>query len=416
MPPSSSWRARFALAVLAAAVLLPATAFADEAADSVGPADELAYVPDEEPLVLVKRPVGGGDVSIGLRGAVQTRVNLPLSSTERGAGDGALAPDRGLSLRRLRLGVDGELLPTVRFHTAIDAVDALVPASRRSPLVYGYGTFDLRLTQLSVGLMRLPFSRHALVDETRQLFLEPPTAWRADRMGIGVEGAVPSAPVSILPDRRVGAQFHEEVEGFAFGFGVFSGGAGAPEPTSSTTFAGRLEIGPFGSVPREGAFFAADYEAEMPRLSLSLGGLRRTAAAGAGSRAFSAALSAAYKGLFSSVELVTGDGRIAEASPWVPQRALTVDVAYRFPLLAQGLELGVRGDTFRVGDSASVFANQKSLAAVVNLYVLRHRVKASTLLRAVRDDAVFSRPSADGERRGGGRAFGEAIVEFTVGF
>lgn len=349
------------------------------------PSDSLEEIPDDEPVLVVRQTVRDNEMSLALRGVVQGRFTMPFSRGRLSESAGDLTEETAFQLRRLRLALDATILPTVTVHVTSDVVDGLMPNASRAPAFLAYANLDLRLFQLRAGLVRVPFTRHSLVDETRQVFLEPPTAWRTDRYGLG-RGPAPS----LLPDRRVGAELHEEIDGYAFTFGAFSGGGvGAPEPPTSTVFAARIELAPWGAVPAEGAYFKADYAYPTPRATFSVGGLARSGAAGNG-RALSAAIATSYKGFYASVEGVLGSSRVdAFAFPdgtsrgRIVQRALVVDAAYRFPVLAQGIELGVRGDLSQIDPAFDRSGDQRALSAVANLYFWRHRMKASTLFRSV---------------------------------
>jgi hypothetical protein len=111
------------------------------------------------------------------------------------------------------------------------------------------------------------------------------------------------------------------------------------------------------------------------------------------------------RGLYAAVEGVIGRSTNEADTVAYAQRALVLDLAYRFPVLLQGFELGLRGDLWSTSASGPS-SELRGLWAVANLYVWRHRVKASTLFHAT------GALSATGE----GRARQEAIVELTVGF
>ncbi len=376
--------------------------------DGEAPASTLEEIPDDEAVLVLRQTVRDNEMSLAIRGQLQTRFTMPFSRGRLSNRAGDLTDETSFQLRRVRVGIDATILPTVTAHVSSDVVDSLMPTSARSALFLANANIDLRLFQLRAGLLRVPFTRHGLVDETRQVFLEPPTAWRADRYGLG-RGPVPS----VLPDRRVGAELHEEIDGYAFSFGAFSGGgAGAPEPATTTILAGRIEVAPWGAVPAEGSFFRADYAYGAPRVSFAAGVLGRAGAAGNG-RAASAAIATSYKGFYASVEAVLGSSRIdayvhddGTSRGRFTQRGLVVDVAYRFPVLAQGLELGVRGDVAQNSPAFDRSGDQRTLAGVANLYFWRHRMKASTLFRSVWAPLVA--PAA--------RTRHEGILELSVGF
>ncbi len=375
-------------------------------------AANVASIRDDEPVLTLRPTSGDSDLALSPRASLQMRAMLPFDGGPHAFDVGDLARTSAFTLRRVRVGLDATLLPTIEAHVSTDLVDEVTPAATQTPLVVAFANVDLRLTQLAAGFMRVPFTRHGLVDETRQLFMESPTGWRADRFGLG-RGEVPS----MLPDRRVGVQLHEEIDGFAFALGAFSGGGeGATERASSAVVAGRVEVGPWGAVPLEGAYFAGDYEYDSARASLSLGGLGRTGPNGS-TRAASAALAMSYRGAFASFEAVVGRGRVPGSEADIDQRALVLDLAYRFPALAQGLELGVRADAWRIDRPAGLAAppggvdvrdggDVRSIAAVANVYIWRHRVKASTLIRAARA----------GDPLGTARARSEGLLELTFGF
>ena len=394
-----------------AAVLACASASSNARADAglsfAAAPSGVASIRDDEPALTIRPTSGDADLALSPRASIQVRGMLPLGDAPHAFELGDLARTRAFTLRRVRVGVDATILPTIDAHVSTDLVDEVTPAATQTPLVVAYGNLDLRLTQLAAGFMRVPFTRHGLVDETRQLFMESPAGWRADRFGLG-RGTAPS----MLPDRRTGVQLHEEIEGFAFALGAFSGGGeGETERASSAIFAGRLEYGPWGAVPLEGAYFAGDFEYDTPRATLSVGGLGRTGPSGS-TRAASAAVAVSYRGAFASFEAVLGGSRRpAHDDDAIDQRALVLVVAYRFPVVAQGLELGVRADAWRIdpvpGAPAPLGAGDvRSVAAVANLYVWRHRVKAGALLRVARA----------GDAAGAARGRSEGLLELTFGF
>jgi hypothetical protein len=202
---------------------------------------------------------------------------------------------------------------------------------------------------------------------------------------------------------------HEDYGVVGFGVGLFSGGLLAPESSSSLVFAGRVEVTPWLAPPLEGAYFKGDYEADTARVAFALGGLGRTGPDGS-SRAGSASVTVSYKGLYVSAEGVLGASTLAQdATSSAVQRALALDVAYRFPVLMQGLEFGLRGDLWSTSASGSArdpLSELRGFWAVANLYVWRHRIKASTLFHAT---GALNATGSD-------RARQEGIVELTVGF
>lgn len=375
------------------------------AADESGGPTGLGHIRDDEPALTLTPTSSESVLELSPRGALQVRGALPFQDPLRFShARGDLTESRGFVLRRLRLGLDATLVPQITMAVSSDLVDDSTPADRRSPLVVAYANLDARLFQLRAGLMRLPFTRHGLVDETRQVFLEPPVAWRADRTGLGPKGAL-----SVLPDRRVGFGMHEDYGIASFGVGLFSGGLFAPESGSSLIFAGRVEVTPWLAPPLEGAYFKGDYEADAPRVAFALGGMGRSGPDGT-SRAGSASVTVSYRGLYIEAEGVLGASTQAQDdSSYVVQRALVLDVAYRFPVLTQGLEFGLRGDlwsTSTVGPVRDPLSELRGLWVVANLYVWRHRIKASTLLHAT---GALNATGTD-------RARQEGIVELTVGF
>ncbi len=240
----------------------------------------LLDTPDDEPVLVVTPKVRDEEISIAFRGALQVRGLLPFGATasQHARADGDLAEETAFELRRVRLGLDAMILPTATVHVSADLVDSLTPAWTKTPLFLAYANLDTRIIQVRAGLVRVPFTRHGLVDETRQVFLEPAAAWRSDRVGLG-RGAAPS----VLPDRRVGVELHEETDGYALSLGAFSGGGViGTESGSSAIFAGRLELAPWGAVPLEGAYFRGDAAYTLPRVTFALGGLARAGLDGGG--------------------------------------------------------------------------------------------------------------------------------------
>ncbi len=363
---------------------------------------DVAHIRDDEPAFTLTPASGDSALALTPRASMQLRAALPAGEATRTPARGDFERSAGLSIRRVRVGLDVALLTTLTAHVSTDLIDDLTPAGAKTPVAQAYANFDARMFQLRAGFLRVPFTRHALVDETRQVFLEAPVAWRADRQNLG-RGPVPS----VLPDRRAGAVVYEDYGLFSFAAGAFSGGgAGSPEVGSSALFTGRVELTPWMALPAEGAFFKDDYEARSLRGGLSVGGLGRTGPNGS-TRAASAAVTLAYRGLYVCAEGVIGVGVTPGVAPDVTQRALTLDLAYRFPWALQGVELGLRGDvwstTREFGDGSS---DQRSASAVANLYAWRHRVKASALLRATKSLTAL------GELRDRQ----EAVAELTVGF
>lgn len=388
---------RLGIAAIGAICILHVSA--DARADGLA---SLGQIRDDEPAFSITPP--GGDTSLALvpRASLQVRGMLPLDDLPKDPSKGDLTTNAGFMIRRVRVGADVTILPTVTAHVSTDLVDAITPPAHKTPLVQAYGNVDLRLFSLRAGFLRVPFTRHALVDETRQVFVEPPTAWRADRMGIGL-GAVPS----MLPDRRVGFLSSGDYSIFSYAVGAFSGGGeGATEVGSSLVVAGRVEVTPWGAPPLEGAFFKDDYEAHDVRLAFAAGGLGRTGPNGS-TRAISASFTMSYLGLFTSLEGAIGVGETPGVAPDVHQRALTLDVAYRFPWILQGFELGGRADIFSLSrDFGDGNSDLRSVAAVLNLYVWRHRIKASTIVRATK---ALNSLGAARERE-------ESLLELTFGF
>ncbi len=372
----------------------------------------LLDTPDDEPVLVVTPKVRDEEISIAFRGALQVRGLLPFGATasQHARADGDLAEETAFELRRVRLGLDAMILPTATVHVSADLVDSLTPAWTKTPLFLAYANLDTRIIQVRAGLVRVPFTRHGLVDETRQVFLEPAAAWRSDRVGLG-RGAAPS----VLPDRRVGVELHEETDGYALSLGAFSGGGViGTESGSSAIFAGRLELAPWGAVPLEGAYFRGDAAYTLPRVTFALGGLARAGLDGGG-RAISMAIAASYYGLYASIEAVLGDARPSSLAVDVVQRALVADLAYRFalPALAQGLELGVRADALEIDPRVDAASELRALSAVASLYFFRHRVKASTLARIARTGPRDASTAESGARE---RDRQEGILELTVGF
>jgi hypothetical protein len=118
------------------------------------------------------------------------------------------------------------------------------------------------------------------------------------------------------------------------------------------------------------------------------------------------ALSGVYRGLYASVEGIASRSRPSPESNSVDQWAFVADAAYRFPIFAQGLELGTRFDAYSVEMPVGPSADLMAVSAVSNLYVWRHRAKGGTLVRY-----VFSR-DPDGQMR----PRQEALMELSLGF
>ncbi len=388
---------RFSVPIAVGLVFFARAAFA---ADTDGGPTGLGHIHDDEAAIEITPTSSESVLKISPRGALQMRVGVPFEDpTGFSVGHGDLTEARGFVLRRARLGLDATVIEQISAHVSADLWDGLMPAANKTPIFLAWANVDLRLFQIRAGFMRVPFTRHTMVDETRQVFLEAPTAWRADRYGFA-----PTGTTSILPDRRVGLEMHEDYGLLSFSAGAWSGGLLAPESTESFLFGGRVEVTPWGAPPAEGAFFAGDFEQRDPRLAFSLGGLGRVGPDGS-SQAGSLGVAFSWRGLYAAVEGVLGRSQNDAGTVSAPQRALVADLAYRFPHPFQGFELGLRGDLWSTG-AGTATSELRGLWAVANLYVWRHRVKASTLFHAT---GALAATGTD-------RARQEAIVELTVGF
>ena len=386
--------------LVAAFVLVTTVTRVASATDENGGPTGLGHVRDDEGAIEITPTSSESVLKLVPRASLQLRASVPFEDTTGfSLAKGDLSETRGFLVRRARIGLEATIVQQVTAHISSDLYDSLTPAATRTPLVVAWANVDLRLFQMRAGFLRVPFTRHSLVDETRQVFLEPPVAWRADRYGYA-----PTGTTSVLPDRRVGLQMHEDYGLFNFAVGAFSGGLLAPESAESFLVAGRVELTPWLGPPAEGAFFKGDFEERDARVAFSLGGLARTGPDGA-SQAGSLAIAFSYRGLYAAVEGVLGRGTTADGSVAYGQRALVLDLAYRFPVLLQGFELGLRGDLYSTS-ATSATSELRGLWAVANLYVWRHRIKASTLFHAT---GALAAAGTD-------RARQEAIVELTVGF
>ncbi len=352
-------------------------------------------------MFVIRDAVGKTPVSLAFRGSLSMRAQANFDHALHSVSQGDLGNGPGTYLRRGRIGLEATMSTILSATVLADLHDGFTPSEARTPVALAYGDFNLLLARIRAGFSRVPFTRHALVDETRQVFFEAPTAWRADRGSIGRGPLTP-----ILPDRRAGITLHDELDVFDYAFGFFSGGGpGSTESIASGIFVGRLEIAPWGAVAREGAFFPPDEEYGSARVAVGVGGLARSGVSGS-TRGVSASVSASYKGFYSSVEAVVGDGSPAGVDVAVGQRALSADLTWRLPLFAHGVELGARFDAWKVERLFDRAADQKSLSAVLNVYLWRHRVKVGTLFRSVVDDAALT----------GRDVRNEGIADMTVGF
>jgi hypothetical protein len=382
--------------VLVASLLVAAPALA---ADENGGPTGLGHLHDDEAAIEITPASSESLLKLSPRGALQMRVGVPFQDpTGFSVARGDLTEARGFVMRRARLGLDATIIQQISAHLSADLWDGLMPAANKTPIFLAWANVDLRLFQIRGGFMRVPFTRHSIVDETRQVFLEAPTAWRSDRYGFA-----PTGTTSVLPDRRVGLEMHEDYGLLNFSVGAWSGGLLAPESAESFLFGGRVELTPWLAPPAEGAFFRGDYEQRDARFAFSLGGLGRVGPDGS-SQAGSLGVAFSYRGLYAAVEGVLGRSQNDGGTVSSAQRALVLDLAYRFPGPFQGFELGLRGDLWSTGAGAAT-SELRGLWAVANLYVWRHRIKASTLFHAT--GALTATPV---------RARQEAIVELTVGF
>ncbi|MFO0677874.1 MAG: hypothetical protein U0169_15155 [Polyangiaceae bacterium] len=349
----------------------------------------------------IRDAVGKTPVSLAFRGSLTMRAGLALGSTVHSPSNGDLLTGTGGILRRGRFGVEGTISPFVKTNFLVDFHDGFTPTESKTPLALADADFELILTKLRLGLSRVPFTRHAQVDETRQVFLEAPTGWRADRLLLG-RGPL----TAMLPDRRPGVSLHDELDVFDYAIGFYSGGGpGSQESTASGIFTGRLEVAPWGPPPREGAYFPADEEYGEARVAFGVGGLSRSGPSGS-TRAVSGAVTASYRGFFASVEAAVGEGSPRGIDVNVGQRAFTADLAWRFPWAFHGVELGARFDAWKVDRMFDRAADQKSLSVVANVYLWRHRIKVGTLFRSLVDDADVT----------GRQVRNEGLADMTVGF